>query len=251
MNILIKGAGITGMILCDVLKTEHPNWNITVEGYITVPNDYPLFLDLSQINFEPSSLAHLPKRKVKVGYTKNNLRTIMSEPTEEMLQMYYKKQGRVKTSSSMSNSNTQYDAIDLKDWYDYASNKWSELVKRTVKGEFDIVFETKATFDLLDAKRESEYIVVKQNNLKGFDYVYDCSDNDIKRYNEKCIEYTQQVPNAMKISNYYGTPRVVTQFDTATNCETIYISRNATKSQLKIVDALNYINYRWGGKNED
>lgn len=252
MNVLINGAGITGMILCDVLKTEHPDWYVKVCGYLIEPQDFPLLLDLSQIRFQPDAFYYLAKRNIKVGYTKNGLRTILEKPTDEMLEMYYKKQGREKTSSSMSNSNQEYEAIDLRDWYELAKKRCGSLVEDKVKGEFDIIFETKANCDLIDnVKKEKEYILPKQCNLKGFDYVYDCSNNDIKRYNPKCVEMLKPTADTVLVSNYYRSPRIFSEYDTTNGIERIYVSRNATKSQLKVVDMLNYVNYRWGDKYEN
>lgn len=254
MKVLIKGAGITGMLLCDVLKDLRPDFEINVLGKEETKKEIPLLLDLSQLDFEVKAIKELTKKKIKVGYTNDGLKTITSEPTEEMLEMYYQKQGRTKTSSSMSNSKKDFYAVDLRKWYDLALNRCHKFMTKGKidESEYDIVFETKNPCDLLvDVSGEKEYLLMEDNKLKGYDYVYDCSDNDIKRYNSKCTEFLHQsVQGMIVISNYYRSPIVLSEYDIANQLERIYISRNATKSQLKVVDALNYVNYRWG-VNED
>lgn len=255
MRVLIKGAGITGMLLCDVLKDLHPDFEISVHGKEESKKEIPLLLDLSQLDFEIDTIKKLTKRKIKVGYTNDGLKTITSEPTEEMLDRYYDKQGRTRTSSSMSNSKSEFNAIDLRNWYDLALNRCSKfMIKGKIdESQYDVIFETKNPCDLLNNVYESkEYILMENNNLKGYDYVYDCSNNDIKRYNAKCTEFLHDsVEGMIVIKNYYRSPVVLSEYDTTNKLERIYISRNTTKSQLKIVDALNYVNYRWGVKNED
>lgn len=250
MKILIKGAGITGILLCDVLKDLRPDFEITILGKEELKKDIPLLLDLSQLDFNVKSINELTKREIKVGYTIDKLKTIISEPTEKMLEMYYKKQNRTKTSSSMSNSKKDFYAVDLRQWYDLALNRCSKFMTRgkVDESKYDIVFETKNPCDLLsNITAEKEYLLVEDNNLKGYDYVYDCSNNDIKRYNAKCTEFLyESVRGMVTIMNYYRNPVVLSEYDIANKLERIYVSRNATKSQLKVVDALNYINYRWG-----
>lgn len=254
MKVLIKGAGITGVLLCDVLKDLRPDFEIRVLGKEETKKEIPLLLDISQLNFEVDAVKKLTKRKIKVGYTNDRLKTITSEPTEEMLEMYYQKQGRTKTSSSMSNSKKDFEAVDLRKWYDLALNRCSKFMSRgkVDESEYDIVFETKNPCDLLkDITSHKEYLLMEDNNLKGYDYVYDCSSNDIKRYNAKCTEFLHEsVQGMITITNYYRSPIVLSEYDVTNELERIYISRNVTKSQLKVVDALNYVNYRWG-VNED
>lgn len=253
MKILINGAGITGMLLCDVLKDLHPEFEIDIYGKSEMKKDIPLLLDISQLRFKSKLIDQLTKRKIKVGYTDNKLKTIVSEPTEEMIDMYYKKQNRVRTSSSMSNSKKDFEAIDLRKWYDLATNRCEKYItkKANLASHYDIIFETKNPCDILnEISSEKEYILVEDHNLKGYDYVYDCSDNDIKRYNAKTTEMIKPSHDTVVITNYYRSPVILSEYDVANNLERIYISRNATKSQLKVVDALNYVNYRWG-VNED
>lgn len=254
MRVLIKGAGITGMLLCDVLKDLRPDFEIKVLGKEESKKEIPLLLDLSQLDFEVDAINKLTKKKIKVGYTNDRLKTIVSEPTEEMLNTYYEKQGRTKTSSSMSNSKKDFNAVDLRNWYELALNRCSKFMIRgkVNESEYDIVFETKNPCDLLnEISSEKEYLLMEDNNLKGYDYVYDCSNNDVKRYNAKCTEFLHDsVEGMVVIKNYYRSPVVLSEYDVANKLERIYISRNTTKSQLKIVDALNYVNYRWG-ENED
>lgn len=245
MNVLINGAGVSGMILCDVLRTMHPEWNISVQGNKSKIGSYPLLLDLDQITFQPDAFSNLKKRTIKVGFTNDGLKTIVEEPTDEMLEMYYKKQGRKKTSSSMSNSKKSFKAIDLRDWYEYSWKRNKDLVHKVQTGQYDLIFETKLDFDHVGWKSETEYIVMKDFDLKGFEYVYDCSEMSVKRYNKNCVEMLTKVDDAIRVQNFYGEPKIFTSYDVKTKCETIYASRNATKSQLKVVDVLNYINERW------
>lgn len=251
MKVLIKGAGISGMILNDILKTSHPNWLVDVEGVMDKPQNYPLLLDISQLECDIGYIQKgLKVVDIKVGYTDDGLKTITNEPTEEMLEMYYKKQGRTKTSSSMSNSSRKFKAMDLKDYYEYCRKVYGKYHNASLEeSEYDIVFETKNSNGLLsDIKRESEYLLQANNDLKGFEYVYDCSNNNVKRYTSKATELLKPEEGSIKISNYYRSPKVLAEYDVSTNTEYIYISRNATKSQLKIVDAINYVNYRWGDR---
>lgn len=253
MKVLIKGAGMSGILLCDVLKDLRPDFEIHVLGKEETKKEIPLLLDVSQLDFEIGAIKDLPKKQIKIGYTNNGLKTIVAEPTEEMLDMYYKKQGRTKTDSSMSNSKKDFEAVDLRKWYELALTRCEKFICRGKPTEslYDLVFETKNPCDLLrDITGEKEYLMMERNNLKGYNYVYDCSDNDIKRYNGKCTEYISESKQGMVvITNHYRSPVVLSEYDVANKLERIYISRNATKSQLKIVDALNYVYYRWG-KNE-
>ena len=89
----------------------------------------------------------MKKRTIKVGFTNDGLKTIVEEPTDEMLEMYYKKQGREKTSSSMSTSKKSFKAIDLRDWYEYSWQRNKDLVHKVQTGQYDLIFETKLDFD--------------------------------------------------------------------------------------------------------
>ena len=88
-----------------------------------------------------------------------------------------------------------------------------------------------------------EYISVNKTNLKGYNYIYDCNKNPrIKRMTPEYVEYISNPGHYdFTIKNYYEAPRIYTITDPKTQSTWIDISRNATKTQLKQEDIINYL----------
>ena len=104
---------------------------------------------------------------------------------------------------------------------------------------YNTIFPTR----LNNYKPSIEYVCVRNNDLKGYDYVYDCNMiSKVKRYTAK---YEERISEGdyydFKIKNYYEPPQIYMTFDPKSNVKWFDISRNATKTQLKQEDIINYL----------
>ena len=88
-----------------------------------------------------------------------------------------------------------------------------------------------------------EYICASNTDLKGYDYVYDCNMlSKVKRYTTNYEEHISDEEHYdFKIKNYYESPQIYMTFDPKSNIKWFDISRNATKTQLKQEDIINYL----------
>ena len=195
-------------------------------------------------------------KKVYIGFMSIDGR-ITYDPTKSILNDYYEKQGRKKSKSSMSDGRQTFVAYELKKIYPILVHKYqghfvkSEISRDTLeelknKGNINIyntIFETKFN----DYKYTNEYIVQEENDIIA-DYIYDCRYySPIKRFTKNYTEYFK-IPvnkNYFTIKNYYHSPEIIKTEDHLLNWTQFDISRNATKTQLKIEDIIKYLlNYK-------
>ena len=185
---------------------------------------------------------NIPRQEVKIGYLHDD--TIYDIiPSEEAKVEYFKKQNREVKSSSMSDGLNKFYAINLRDVYN--SFDTSKIINKKVSlDDFDkdtLIYNT--VFPLHDDNCEYLYIVPEKNDTFGYSYIYDCNLNSsIKRITPTSTEYIN-VPDegSIALKNYYEEPKIVRKDNV------IYISRNASCTQLKIEDIIEYI---MGEKND-
>ena len=178
---------------------------------------------------------NIPRQEVKIGYLHDG--TIYDIiPSEEVKVEYFKKQNRKIKSSSMSDGLNKFYAINLRDVYDAFDT--SKIINKKVSLEdFDkdtIIYNT--VFPLYDDKHDYLYIIPESNDTGEYSYIYDCNLNsDIKRITPSSTEYIKPVQGSIKVKNYYEEPKIIRKDNV------IYISRNASCTQLKIEDIIDYI----------
>ena len=178
---------------------------------------------------------NIPRQEVKIGYLHDS--TIYDIiPSEEVKAEYFKKQNRKIKSSSMSDGLNKFYAINLRDVYN--SFDTSKIINKKVSLEdFDkdtIIYNT--VFPLHNDNCEYLYIIPEINDTGEYSYIYDCNlTSDIKRITPSSTEYTKPVQGSIKVKNYYEEPKIIRKDNV------IYISRNASCTQLKIEDIIDYI----------
>lgn len=189
-------------------------------------------------------------KKVKIGYMLEDSR-ITSEPSKNDLNNYYKKQGRIKTESSMSDSKNYFIAIDLKLVYEHLRELFAKNIRlfnvdKRFLDDLDSLNHTTVYNTIIPNENSNpesfEYIIKEENDIGEYDYVYDCrKDTKSKRFTKHYTEYFEEVPNAIKIKNYYTAPIIYTKEAIKRDKTWIDISRNATKTQLKVEDIISYM----------
>lgn len=225
--IRIIGNGISAIICAICLDKLQLDYEIYGSGTYCPPP--LLFLKNDQYNL----FSDYEKKIVKVGYIKNG--QIYDELTPELKSQYLAKQGRAVTSSSVSDGISSYEAIDLTEVYN-RFDKSKIIDKKVSLDEFeedDIILNTIFPYE----SKEPNYLYIRKEktDLKGYTYLYDCDDNNVKRITENFIEYISPVENSIKIKNYYDEPNIPVKDNT------IYISRNASQTQLKVEDIISYL----------
>mgnify|MGYP003302593505 CR=1 FL=1 len=180
---------------------------------------------------------------MKIGYLKGN--KIYDSPSESMLYNYYQKQSRIKSGASMSDSLNEFDAILLDKVYFILKERYKDKI---IYSDFDIdnasncrIYNTVCPTKCNNFEPKFEYISNTQNNICGYDYVYDCNINNVKRLTNMSTEYITENEKSIKIPNYYESPIIYNTYYPKRNLSVIDISRNATKTQLKQEDIINYI----------
>lgn len=226
--IKIIGNGISAIICAICLDKLQLDYEIYGSGTYNPPP--LLFLKNDQYKL----FSDYEKKHVKVGYIVNGQNTDIL--TEESYSNYLSKQGRTQTSSAISDGLSSYYAIDLREVYDKFDK--SKIINKKVTlddfSEDDIILNTVFPYD--ETKEASYlYVVQKESNLNGYTYLYDCDDNNIKRITKSFIEYISPVENSIKIKNYYDEPNIPVRDNI------IYISRNASQTQLKVEDIISYL----------
>lgn len=226
--IAILGNGISAIICAICLDRLNIEYEIFGSGkYIAPPL---LYLKEDKYHL----FDEYKKDLIKVGYLYEN--KIYDNLTDELKAAYLKKQNRKVTSSAVSDSVNEYYAVNLKDVYDNFDK--SKIIDKYVTldefKEYDLVFNTIIPYE----NKESNYLYIKKEHLDlgQYTYIYDCNlDSSIKRITENYVEYINPVEGSIKIKNYYDEPQIM-QKDNI-----IYISRNATQTQLKIENIIDYI----------
>ncbi len=272
MNNVILGDGLSGLVIAAGLYHEGKTFTIYGNGKYKAPeilllktnadywqvddvytNDWLIQTYFEYFHIKDNKLNRKKYLKVvKIGYMSDDSR-ITSEPSKKDLNNYYKKQGRVKTESSMSDSKNMFVAIDLKLVYEHLKELFAKHIKiQEVDNKFlDTLQELKHTrvYNTIipsenNNPESSEYIKKEENDIGEYDYVYDCRlDTKSKRFTKHFTEYFEEVPNEdlIKIKNYYTTPTIYEKRIIKKDSKWIDISRNATKTQLKVEDIISYM----------
>ena len=268
-NVII-GDGIAGYVIAACLDYLGEDFTIYGTGKYHAPDilllktDYQLspFNDIIkndlfgdkcfQIFDIPEKVKTKYLEKITIGFmTADNL--ITYDPTKSILKDYYDKQGRKKSKSSMSDGRQSFVAIKLKDIYPILVDKYKQkFVKSEVTRDMLETFKDRGNINIYNTifetthnKHEAtlEYIV-REHNPFVIDYVYDCRYySSIKRFTKNYTEYFQ-IPankNYITIKNYYQSPEIYTTHDNINNWTQFDISRNATKTQLKIEDIIRFL----------
>lgn len=264
---IILGDGIAGYVIAACLDYLGEDFKIYGNNKYKAPDvlllktDIPYPLKSSEINNYPKANEYFKifgienkldyLAEIKIGYMTTD-DYITYNPSYGVLRDYYSKQGRKKSSSSMSDGKKSFVAIKLKDIYNLLADKYKEHhitseITRDMLDEFsstsnmniyNTIFETSSNLN----QPTFEY-VVKEENPNVIDYVYDCRYyTKIKRFTKHYTEYFEAPLNKdyIVLKNYYAEPKIYA--NTNTKNTTIYdISRNATKTQLKIEDIIAYL----------
>ena len=229
MKRVIIGNGISAIIIAICFDKLGIDYEIYGSGTFVPP---PLLI---LKNDKYHLFDNIQRKKVKVGYLHDGT-TYDIIPTEEVKAEYFKKQNRQVKSSSMSDGLNEFYAIDLKDVYN--SFDTSKIIDKKVSLEdFDkdtVIYNT--VFPLHSDNCEYLYIVPEINDTGEYSYIYDCNLNsDVKRITPSSTEYIKPVRGSIKVKNYYEEPKIIRKDNV------IYISRNASCTQLKIEDIIDYI----------
>ena len=261
-NHYIIGDGLSGLIIASCLRYKKiKNVYIIGNGKYKAPSVILLkyknktqlkkYFDIFKIDMTEENINTYTK-KIKVGFM--NEEKVLDAPTPEMLEIYYKKQHRVKTDSSMSDGLSSFNAILLDKVYlklrddfneDIIYREVTEAYIEDLKTKSDsVVYNTIIPTEANMNYSKKEYIERAKNNLSKYDYIYDCrKKSSIKRISKGCIEHIRfpWLNNLIKIKNYYQTPTIYTAYDVKLNSTWIDISRKATKTQLKQEDIIDFI----------
>ena len=192
-------------------------------------------------------------KEINIGYmTADN--HITNYPTKGALKDYYEKQGRKKSKSSMSDGKQSFIGIELKKVYPILVDKYKdkfikfEITRDTLeelssKGNINI-FNTIFESSFSTSQPTFEYIVKEENNIGNNDYVYDCRYyTGIKRFTKHYTEYFKAPLDKeyFTIKNYYDSPQISMWKGLEKDSVIFDISRNATKTQLKVEDIINFL----------
>lgn len=263
MKNIILGDGITGYIIAACLDYNNEKALIIGDGKYKAPEILLLkyknkemleeYFHIFGIDYTDENIKKFT-RKIKIGYTNDFCKTIVSKPTQEMIDDYLKKQDRESTNSNMSDNLNNFNAIDLKLVYNHlktAYKKWYKCTKNIKIQNFPVnfgknnvtVYNTIFNTEFNDYEPSIEYICTAKNDINNYDYVYDCNKNSrIKRYTKYTTEYISNPGYYdFTIKNYYNAPAIYSKCNIKNNITWIDISRNATKTQLKQEDIIKYI----------
>lgn len=234
--IRILGSGITSLVIAACL--DYQNKEFYIDGSFS--NNLPNILWLKYDNEEQKELySDIFKidlnnftKRIRIGYLYDN--EIYDTVSEDMRHLYLAKQNRKNTSTCLSDGLNSFNIIKLDEIVSTLKSKYAD---KTYTNLYDF------TYDTIDEKHEivgKSYLEFITNNstfdMKDYDIVYDCNNSNIKRYTKSTIEYLSE-PNAKytKILNYYDEPKIYKANDK------VIIGRNATKTQTKQKDVINYI----------
>lgn len=265
---VILGDGLTAYVIGAYLKSIGQDFTVygnnkskqVVKKYLRTDYEYDIttkeykFNKLGDKYFEIFDIENKEEYLVpiKVGYmTADDY--ITYSPSKSAIKDYYNKQGRKKNKKLTRDEVQEYVAIDLNKLYDTLVKRFKdnhvvcELTRDTLddfynKGNiniFNTIFDTQCN----NFKSTIEYIVF-ENNRGIIDYVYDCRYyTKIKRMTEEYTEYIEapQKKNYITINNYYEQPAIYSTFNPKNGSILYDISRNATKTHLKIEDIISYL----------
>lgn len=261
-NHYIIGDGLSGLIIASCLRHKKiKNIDIIGDGRYKAPSVILLkykskaqlkkYFEIFKIDMTEENINTYTK-KIRVGFM--NDEKVLDVPTPEMLEVYYKKQRRKQTDSSMSDGLSSFNAILLDKVYtklrdDFSKNIVNEdidflFIDRLKEMPNSVIYNTIIPTEANINFAKKEYIEKAETSLGTYDYIYDCrKKTSIKRISDGCIEHIRfpWLSNLTKIKNYYKTPTIYTAHDVKLNSTWIDISRNATKTQLKQEDIIDFI----------
>ena len=248
----VIGNGATAYIICACLEYKHIEFKLLANSDYTpkLPNIMLLRLDNIDeriLYFNIFGLEHTVEnmrkyiKSIRIGYWYNNC--LHETLTEEAQKMYLRKQHRKCTSSAMSDSINSYYALDLAKILTTLQQRYiPEPLEETLMNETDMIYDSMDCMQLISGKTNKVY-VAKNNQLdiKNYEYVYDCSNNNIKRYTKTTIEYISKPQIECKVVyNFYDEPTIYSHNNR------IILGRFATKTQLKQKDIIDYIIFNKG-----
>lgn len=251
----IFGNGISAYIIASVLHYKGLPFIIHGKGeykpqpllYLEVKNRSECIEYFKIFNIEFNYDKYV--KHIKVGFSDID-GNILDKPTEKMKNDYLLKQERVMVSSSMSDRHEEYDAIDLSLIIPILVKRFKEYVIEEDCTNYkynknDIIYNTIIPTKCNNNVGTFEYILKASSvEFSDYDYVYDCSPHSsVKRYTKHFIEYLTNVRDArtMIITNYYASPEIYKTYDVKGDYTIVDISRNATKTQLKQRDIIEYM----------
>ena len=232
--IYIIGNGISAIVASICLSKLNIEHQIYGSGDFIAPE--LLYLKNDKYNL----FTDYPKEHIKVGYIGSD-GNIYERLNQNLQTIYLNKQGRQQTDTMLSDGLAEFEAINLKQVYDdFDKNK---IIDRRVTldelNDGNIIFNTVFPFNE-NVKPSWLYVVPYQNQLSGYTYLYDCRQNSIKRFTKNAVEFITPQKRAIPIKNYYADAEVKIKDNI------YYISRNASQTQLKIEDIIDFIFTRFG-----
>lgn len=232
----IIGNGISAVVISYCLEKLNIEHKVYGSGVFYAPE----LLYLKNDKYELFS--KYSKELVTVGYIDDS-GNVTDTLSDDMYKNYLAKQNRQVTNSAISDGLSTFEAINLKQFYN-DFDKLKIIDKRVSLSDFntsDIILNTVFPFD---ENKEPNWLYLKtaKNDIGDFSYIYDCRNNNIKRITKNTIEYISPQEDTIKIKNYYDSPEIKFKDNV------VYISRNASQTQLKIEDIIEYIFNTYGSK---
>lgn len=251
MAINIYGNGISALIAKEVLSNLGVKANLITSEKIEKYVPYTIFyIPNGKEKYLSNWADYADIRYVKYKFNGNIDWT--PHPKE-----YYAKQNR-QVPSVFENKPAQM-VVDLRPYYKYLIKKWeNEAIKNLdvfdlrayaeehpkdlfLNAHFtDVIFDIEDEFNYLakNDEKSKHYLKVPDKTL-----IYDCDDNNIKRYDKEIIEYIfhedwMDEPNSgiIKVKNYHGTVDI-----NGAGTNLFNISRNTSKNRMQIIDVVNWI----------
>lgn len=242
--IRIVGSSVTSLVIASCLSYKNEDFFIDAES-ICINTPSVLWLEYAddaqkKLYGELFNIKNIEQytKHVKIGYLYND--KIYDNASKEMIQSYLQKQHREVTQSCMSDGKSELNVILLQKIMPIIAKRYENKLCKNVK--YDFTYDTIDANHLISTKASVEYLCKNTNvKLHEFDIVYDCNDSNVKRYTPGCIEYIDK-PNTccIEIPNYYASPKMYLHNNT------LLIGRNATKTQFKQKDVIEYLLYGKG-----
>lgn len=247
----ILGNGLTSLIIAACLDFLKKDFRIEAKSintylpsvlYLKYDNEdeLKLFFKIFKIDYTKDNIDFYTK-EVKIGFFYDfNIHDTCSKLAKVQ---YLYKQNRVSNNSSMSDGLSSFYAIDLKKLYNELKQRYTLYIVNEYSTNVDKVYDT-IDYDesIIPNKVSYEYVLEYDNQLKDYDYVYDCSLSNVKRYSKNTIELLSPaifdsycLANCYRIANYYDEAKVI-KVDNV-----IKIGRNATKTQTKQKDVIYFV----------
>lgn len=256
MKHIIIGDGLSAYVVAACLDYRNEEFVIYNSGKLTTlppilllkyknTEELKRYFKIFKIDYTNHNVSKYTK-KINVGYSYRGV--IYNTITDEMRTEYLAKQNRTGVNSSMSDNLNSFNAILLDKVFEklksyYSADSISNMTFAKDCKVYDTINLTNNCAGLIEY---NEYLVASNNDLLEFDYVYDCNlDSPIKRYTKYYTEYIKQpidnFNHFIRITNYYGSPKVYTAYDIENKVEFVYIGRRATKTQTKQEDIIAYM----------